>query len=149
MKKERSAGVVAFRSKPSLQVLLIKHSQMGHWDFPKGWIEKGESEREAALREAKEEAGLTKLKLIPGFKHSYHYFYKLEGQLVSKDITFFLAEVPKGTKIKLSWEHSDYKWLSFGEAIELVKFKESKTLLEKSWEFLKASRAYAEPKQPV
>ena len=50
-----------------IQYLLLKH-RAGHWNFPKGLIEKGEKLEQAALREVKEEAGLENLKFIKGFK---------------------------------------------------------------------------------
>lgn len=54
MKKEKSAGAVIINDK---KVLLLHYSS-GHWDFPKGHIEKGETELETAKREVKEETGL-------------------------------------------------------------------------------------------
>ena len=37
---------------------MIKHKNGGHWAFPKGHVEKKETEPETALREIKEETGL-------------------------------------------------------------------------------------------
>ena len=55
------AGAIAVRRDgANLVVLLVtsKH-QPGHWIFPKGHIEPGESAEAAALREAEEEAGIS------------------------------------------------------------------------------------------
>ena len=60
MKTEKSCGAVVLRKNQGrLQVLLIKHINGGHWAFPKGHVEPGETEEQTALREIKEETGLS------------------------------------------------------------------------------------------
>ena len=46
---------------------------MGHWGFVKGHVEDNETEKETALRELKEETGLSKVEFIEGFKEKTHY----------------------------------------------------------------------------
>ena len=59
MRKEKSCGaLVVRRGAESPEILLIKHNG-GHWAFPKGHVEAGETEEETALREVQEETGLT------------------------------------------------------------------------------------------
>jgi ADP-ribose pyrophosphatase YjhB (NUDIX family) len=48
----------------------------GKWDLPKGRIEKGEQIKEAALREVKEECGISKLKLGEFLITTYHIFFQ-------------------------------------------------------------------------
>ncbi|MEG2924609.1 MAG: NUDIX domain-containing protein, partial [Oscillospiraceae bacterium] len=51
MKKEKSCGVICFDLKEeNPRVLLIRHRFGGHWAFPKGHVEKGETETDTALR---------------------------------------------------------------------------------------------------
>lgn len=57
---ERSAGAVIFKNTATGRVYLLLMHNPNHLDFPKGNIERGESEELAALREVKEETGLTK-----------------------------------------------------------------------------------------
>ena len=62
MKREKSCGAVVYRyNNDVLEVLLIRHRFGGHWSFPKGHVEEGENEFQTALREVKEETGLTML----------------------------------------------------------------------------------------
>ncbi|HLD78265.1 MAG TPA: NUDIX domain-containing protein [archaeon] len=149
MKRERSCGLVIFRGRKTAsagsgrrgltrEYLLIQHSSLGHWEFPKGWPEAGESDEAAALREAKEEAGLTGLELVPGFAERIHYFYRLEGELVSKDVTFFLAQAPARAEVKISWEHKGFAWLPAEAAKERATKKNTKELIEKAERFLAA-----------
>ncbi len=107
---------------------------VGYWGFTKGLIEEGESEEETALREAEEEAGL-KIKIIHDFKEKINYMYKLHGDLIKKEVIFLVAEAnSKG--VKLSHEHSDFKWLPFEEALKLMKYKNQKELLKKANAFI-------------
>ena len=67
---DKSCGVVLFNSG---KVLLLRHSSTssrggGHWDFPKGHIDEGESEIQTALRELEEETGIAHTNVIAGFR---------------------------------------------------------------------------------
>ena len=53
MEKEKSCGAVIFRKQKELEVLIVRQNE-GHWCFPKGHVEKGESEQETAAREVLE-----------------------------------------------------------------------------------------------
>lgn len=134
MPVERSCGGVIFKDK---KYLLLKY-EWGHWGFVKGNIEKGESLEETFLREAEEEAGLRKkdLEIIYGFREKINYFYKKEGKTIFKEVIYLLAE-SKTFDVKLSYEHTDYAWLSYEEAYEKITYKNDRSVLEKAHEFLK------------
>ena len=60
MKKEISCGaVIARQTDAGCEVLLVCHASGGHWGFPKGHVENNETEAETALREIREETGLS------------------------------------------------------------------------------------------
>ena len=128
---EKSAGIIIFQGR---KYLLLQY-EAGHWDFPKGHIEKGESESEAALREAKEETGISGITLIKGFKEKISYYYKDEGKLIRKEVVFFLAKT-KNVEVRLSTEHTGFEWLPFSEALEKITFRNSKEMLKKAETFL-------------
>lgn len=133
MKKERSAGAVVVYNLTTPRYLLL-HYASGHWDFPKGHVEHGETNEATALREIKEETGLTP-NLIKGFNEKINYFFKQDNTLISKDVIFFLAEANNKT-VTVSHEHTGYVWLSYEEALERITFKNSKTILQKAHNFL-------------
>lgn len=136
----RSAGAVIFRKTPRWrEYLLIKHSPpYDHWDFPKGHIEKGEKTVDAVLREVKEETGISKVIIIPGFKETIRYFVNYTGEKTLKFVVYFLAET-KEKKVKISFEHSDSAWLNFEKAQKQITYKTSKSILKKADEFLQKS----------
>ena len=92
MKKEKSCGAVVYRQgETGVEVLIIKHKNGGHWAFPKGHVEKKETESETALREIKEETGL-KVELDTGFREMVTYSPKPN---VMKDVIYFAAKAKK------------------------------------------------------
>jgi len=136
MRYEKSAGIIVYYGgKKNLKFLLLKYPT--YWGFPKGIIEEKETEEEAAIRELQEETGL-KAEIIPGFKHEQQWFYKYGGELVKKEAVFFLARTSKeeAEKVKISYEHEDFAWLSFSEALEKMKIKSNKEMLRKAYEFI-------------
>ena len=132
---ERSAGAVIFRKEKGRIHYLLLHYQSGHWDFPKGNIEKGEKLAETVKRETKEETGLGDIKFIPGFKEWIKYFFKWDGKNIMKFVTFYLVET-ETKDVKISGEHVGFKWLPFREALEQLTFKNAKTILQKANNFL-------------
>lgn len=132
--KEKSCGAVVFRGKK----YLLLHYESGHWDFPKGHMERGESEEQTAIREVKEETGLD-VDIIPGFMEKITYFFKKNGRLIGKDVIFLIGRA-KSEDARLSYEHKAYKWLAYEEALELITFKNSRNVLKKAHDFLKKMR---------
>ncbi len=132
---ERSAGAVVFRKEKKVLYYLLLHYKVGHWDFPKGNIEKGEELTETARREIEEETGIGDVKLIQGFKEKINYFYQRGGKKIYKTVVFFLAET-KTKEIKLSFEHIGFEWLPYKEALDKLTFKNPKEILKKANEFL-------------
>lgn len=146
---EKSAGAIIFYKEKDgiIRYLLLKH-RAGHWNFPKGLIEKGEKLEQAALREVKEETGLENLEFVDGFKETIRYFFRVKydyqvkergfkmGQTIMKFVTYFLME-SKDKNVKISFEHENFEWLEFNEAMEkMKKLKISQNILKKVCEFL-------------
>lgn len=132
---EKSAGAVIFRKEGSKIYYLLLHYNAGHWDFPKGNIEKGEKLEDTVKREVKEETGIKSIEIIPGFKESFQYFYKLKGKTIFKIVTFFLAQTQE-KEVEISWEHKGFQWLPYEEALQQITFKNSKEILKKAHNFI-------------
>lgn len=135
MPLEKSAGAVIFRKEKGKIYYLLLHYEARHWDLPKGHIEKGEKPEEAAKREVEEETGIKDIEFTSGFKETIKYFYKRDGRNFFKIVVFFLAET-KVKKIKISYEHSGFKWLPYEEAIKQLTFKNAKEILRKANDFI-------------
>ena len=132
---EKSAGAIVFyRSGDKIEYLLLRH-ELGHWDFPKGHIEEGETVPLAARREIQEETGLSNVRFTPDFKERIKYFYKWEGENRFKVVTFFLAKA-KTKLVKISKEHLEYRWVSYSNAMKLCEFQNQRKLLRKAQDYL-------------
>jgi len=130
---EFSCGGIIFKDK---KFLLLKYG-WGHWGFVKGKIEKGEKLEETFFREAEEEAGLKRenLQILEGFKEKINYFYKKEGETIYKEVIYLIAE-SNTFDVKLSYEHTDFAWLEYEDAIERITYENDRRVLKKACEFL-------------
>lgn len=144
MKEHKSCGLIVFFQNDNAKIeYLLLNYVAGHWDFPKGHIESGESEEETALRELTEETGLSKkdVSIWPGFNEEIEYFYKSGRELQHKKVSFYLAE-SKSKEVKLSDEHVGFEWLTFKKALERLTYKTTKDVLRKANHFLKKEIRY-------
>lgn len=123
----RSAGVVLFRKGKKREYLLLKYPA-GHWDFPKGIMEKGEKSQETALRELKEETGISKVEILPGFKETISFYYTWKEKRLLKFVVFYLAKT-RQKKVNLSFEHKGFVWLPYKDAVRKATFDNAKKVL--------------------
>jgi 8-oxo-dGTP pyrophosphatase MutT (NUDIX family) len=131
MIEETSAGIVIFRKENSKNLFLLLRYPSGHWDFVKGKMEKDESTHETAVRETKEETGITNIMFLENFEEWIEYNFQFQGELVQKKVVFFLAET-KTKEVEISHEHLDYTWMDYNSAMEKTTFDNAKTVLTRA-----------------
>ena len=134
MKEEVSAGIILFNDNISRQFLLLNYPSK-HWDFVKGKMENGETTHETALRETKEETGISDVEFLDGFEEEIEYYFHVENQDIHKKVIFFLGKT-KTLDIILSHEHLDFIWLDYDNALNKITYENAKNLLKKSKKFL-------------
>jgi 8-oxo-dGTP pyrophosphatase MutT (NUDIX family) len=134
MLRENSCGAVVFFKNPNLNYLLL-HYEQGHC-FVKGNVEFNESEKTTVIRELEEETGIIAAKFIKGFREKVTYVYVRHGKPVFKQVIFFLIET-HSKEVSLSFEHIDFKWVQFLDAMKFLTFNNSKNVLKKADYFLK------------
>ena len=135
MREQKSAGIVLFRNDSDKNEFLLLNYPQGHWDFIKGKVKEGETPHETALRETKEETGISDIEFIDGFEESVEYDFRFKNEDIHKKVIFFLAKTSE-KKIGLSHEHNDFVWLEYDDALKKTTFRNAKNVLSKANEFL-------------
>lgn len=134
---ERSAGFVIFAQRDAgaaRKYLLLDYGR--HWDYPKGHVEAGEDTLGAATRELREETGISRIEIIPGFEHAIQYFFRSRDKgLIRKQVTFFLARTSE-LNVLLSHEHIGYAFLTYEAAMRRLTFATARQVLEAAEAFL-------------
>ncbi len=136
MLKERSAGAILFTEKNGTVEYLLLHYPAGHWDFPKGNVEEGEQDLDTVRREVREETSIDRVKFMEGFRRKVEYNYKRGGRLVQKEVVYYLARTDV-KDVRLSYEHKDYGWLEYEDALRRLTYRNSKLVLKDADALLK------------
>lgn len=117
------AGAIVYRQNGDVQILLVEAKRTpGHWIFPKGHIEAGESADDAALREAREEAGVEGRVVAP-IGPPIRFQWGADDVCVE----YFLVEC---TGLADDHEPREQVWLTPKEALKRVTHEDARMLLE-------------------
>ncbi len=146
--QDRSAGGVVFRpyvrmrdGRAGYLVGLIERAQSGWWDLPKGHLEKGETDEQAALREVEEEAGLDGI--IVADLGAARYVADTKKGSLRKQVRWFLmrdANVELKKPRPQPGETRDAIWCDLDDAIALVYFENTRIILKRARRVLKTGK---------
>ncbi len=141
---ETSIGAVVFRCVgDKIQYLLIRYRN-GHWEFPRGKMEDGESHIDTMRRELREETGITQLMILDGFEASLRFTYTAQGNerferahdknciFIHKKAIFYLVQTEESSIVHLSHEHREYAWLIYDDAISNLTYVNAQKVLKKA-----------------
>lgn len=121
-------GIVFYNGKQNTKILLVKNTNGKYWSFPKGHIEKNESEKETAAREIKEETGLD-VDIVGDFREVSDYcpFGKIK-----KHVVFFLAQAFTD-EVKLQEEEiAEYIWVDLQQARKICSYDNDLRIIDKA-----------------
>lgn len=115
---ELSAGGLVVRDG---EILLISLSDGRRWQLPKGHLEPGESEADAAVREVREETGVRGAVVAP--LPEIEYWFVQAGRRVHKRVVYYLLDYVSGSELDYDpSEVSGAAWFSWDEGIARLSF---------------------------
>jgi 8-oxo-dGTP pyrophosphatase MutT (NUDIX family) len=122
-----------FTIRPSFKVLILKRTpeRSGYWQPVCGGVENGENLNATVVREVLEETGISKINSIIDLNYTFTYKETKNGKLMNMQDFCFAVEINNILNIKLSEEHEEYKWCSYDEAKEYLKWQHNLIALEK------------------
>ena len=131
-------GVKALIVNDANKILILKtnpkeagHYHPEHWDLPGGRIKINDSIEETLRKEIEEELGISAIEILELFDtHISNLKIPAGGEMVGIFMVIYKCKIPD-EKIKLSFEHLEYKWVSVDKAKELLKVKFANSFIEK------------------
>jgi 8-oxo-dGTP pyrophosphatase MutT (NUDIX family) len=140
-RREQSAGGVVIRAiAGDVHVLLIR-DPYGKWGLPKGHLEGGESSRDAALREVREETGLAELTLGPELG-TIDWYFRFEGALIHKYCDYFLMVSHDGeARPEVDEGITECVWLPVEEAVTTVAYDNARQVVVRAREVIRSGEA--------
>lgn len=130
MKREYSCGSVVYKKENNeYYFLIVKHKYGTHYSFPKGHIEQGETKEETAIREVLEETGIN-INLNKEYYDTTKYSFKINEELIEKEVTYFLAEAKNTDLKKQETEISEVLWVHYNDVFDILTFAADKKIFE-------------------
>jgi 8-oxo-dGTP pyrophosphatase MutT (NUDIX family) len=139
VKEQVSAGGVVFRGdKGQIEVVIVFVGGQNRWQLPKGMVEKGESHATAAVREAREEAGVSSevVQLIETIEYWYAGLDNGIRVRFHKRVHFFLLRYVSGDTKDHDWEVNEARWVPIDDATSQLAFDNERRVMERARELI-------------
>ncbi|MDD3066141.1 MAG: NUDIX domain-containing protein [Endomicrobiaceae bacterium] len=144
--QETSAGAIIYTVKNGdILFLLVYSAKNLQWGFPKGHIEEGETEIQAAKREIFEETGISELEFAGNFKCTDSYKTKgvlphTLGSIITKNVIYYLCRAQSDFVDRNNGEIEKCGWFDFESATKVLKYSAQKLMLKKAKDFLQGGK---------
>lgn len=136
---EYAAGGAVFKRFDGQLVWLVQKAagKKAWWQLPKGHIEKGESKEQTALREVKEESGIT-ARIITELG-SKEYYFVANNKRIHKIVSWFLMEYISGTTDDFDpKEVVTAIFLTYDKAVGILTYDSEKQILQEADKLVRA-----------
>src|SRR5467141_2533149 len=143
-----SSGGVVYRVENSIPLfLLLTSNKRGIWCLPKGLIEENEDEVTTAMREVREETGVSRVKLR-GKVGQIKYQFGFRAKRLDKTVHFFLFETDQADA-KVGTEHDAMEWMPYEKASHTLSYPNEKEMLSKAWSIIQSEKSHSSEAKPA
>ena len=122
MKTEIHEAIVAIIHDDDDYLIMKKQGTYTGWQFVQGKVDMGEEINATVKREIFEETGIDIIEIEDKLPFKKDYSFTFENNKINKNLTFFIVKTKKTDNIKISKEHSEFKWVKGKEVTKLLKF---------------------------
>jgi len=131
-----------------IKIALISLREGSVWCLPKGLVEKGEDPEATALREVREETGLSG-KLLGKLGETEYWFYEKEARSrIHKTVHFYLLEYQEGRPEDHDSEVEEVRWYPAEEALTLMTYQSEREIVEKALKTLHGKAPMVKGREP-
>ena len=142
MQYEKSCGALVLRRDEDgkMYILMIRHKQGGHRSFPKGHMERGETEYMTAVREVYEETSV-QIRINTKFRETVRYS-PLPG--VSKEVVYFLTTTEQERIRPQEGEIAEVEWVPVEEAEASLTHENDKTVFRAAMKTVREQNVFSQ-----
>lgn len=134
-----SAGGVVYRGEPGrVEVVIVAVGADNRWQLPKGLVDANEKPEVAAVREAREEGGVTSevVQHIETVEYWYVGLDKGERVRFHKRVHFYLMRYISGDTGDHDWEVNEARWVPIDDATSQLAFDNERRVMERARELI-------------
>jgi 8-oxo-dGTP pyrophosphatase MutT (NUDIX family) len=135
IKEQVSAGGVVFRGeKGSVEVVIIAVGGQNRWQLPKGLVDAGENPEIAAVREAREEGGVSS-EVVQLIETIEYWFAGLDNGIrvrFHKRVHFYLLRYISGDTKDHDWEVNEARWVPIDDAMSQLAFDNERRVMQQA-----------------
>ena len=139
VKEQISAGGVVYRGDPgTVEVVIVAVGGDNRWQLPKGLVEKGENPEVTAVREAREEGGVTS-EVVQHIETIEYWYVGLDGGLrvrFHKRVHFYLLRYVSGDTKDHDWEVNEARWVPVEDAASQLTFDNERLVMKRAAELI-------------
>ena len=139
VKEQVSAGGVVFRGdNDNAEVVIVSVGGQHRWQLPKGLVEASEKPEITAVREAREEGGISSevVELIETIEYWYAGLDNGIRVRFHKRVHFYLLRYVSGDTKDHDWEVNEARWVPIADAASQLAFDNEKRVMERAREML-------------
>ena len=135
VKEQVSVGGVVFRGEEgSVEVVIVAVGGQNRWQLPKGLVDSGENPEIAAVREAREEGGVSS-EVVQLLETIEYWYAGLDNGIrvrFHKRVHFYLLRYISGETKDHDWEVNEARWVPIEDATSQLAFDNERRVMQQA-----------------